>query len=164
MTPDEVVQSITLIGGDVTRPTLTRYEHWGLLSRPRRGSGGRGTGRWTDYPMITVAEAFAAWSLINGKYNIGIKTTMKISPEVVWAGKNSAVGRYKHEQRTTNRQPAFENLLDWENENGRVDYSEPLEGHQNSYIMEIYVNLISFSGRLWEYEFMRAYELYKSRF
>ena len=68
MTPDEVLAQLKLLGVKISRPTLSRYEKQRLIPVPKRGSLGRGGGRWTDYPPETVAEAFAAWALLNGKY------------------------------------------------------------------------------------------------
>ena len=68
MTPDEVIEQLKKIGVEMSRPSLTRYEKQGLIPKPERGALGRGRGRWTNYPPETVAEAYAAWGLLHGKY------------------------------------------------------------------------------------------------
>lgn len=57
----------------MTRQTLLRYEWQGIIPKSERGSKGRGQGRWTEYPVETIPQAFAAWTLIHGAYatNIG---------------------------------------------------------------------------------------------
>lgn len=68
MTPDEVIEKLKRIGVEISRPTLTRYEKQKLIPEPKRGALGRGGGRWTDYPVETVSQAYAAWSLMHGNY------------------------------------------------------------------------------------------------
>lgn len=68
MTPDEVLEKLKILGINISRPTLTRYENQGLIPRPKRGALGRAGGRWTDYPDGTVEETYAAWSLMHGEY------------------------------------------------------------------------------------------------
>jgi hypothetical protein len=67
LTPDEVCEALVAIGANVSRRTLLHYEEAQLIPKPDRGGGGR-KGRYTNYPDWTVEEAFAAWSLIHGKY------------------------------------------------------------------------------------------------
>ncbi|NSW83147.1 MAG: hypothetical protein HPY90_07710 [Syntrophothermus sp.] len=60
MSPDEVIRKVAELGGPtVSRATLTNWERWGLLPQARRGSYGRGKGRWTDYPDGAEFEAYA---------------------------------------------------------------------------------------------------------
>lgn len=68
MTPDEVIEQLSLIGAQLSRTTLVRYEKQALIPYPERGSLGRAGGRWTDYPDSTVSEAFAAWVMMRGEY------------------------------------------------------------------------------------------------
>lgn len=87
LTPDEVCEALTSIGANVSRRTLLNYEEDGLIPVPQRGGGGRG-GRYTDYPSETVEEAFAAWSLIHGKYGDVInnpfqEATPRMSPAAI---------------------------------------------------------------------------------
>ena len=67
MSPDEVIKKVSLLGVDISRATLLRYENQELIPKPKRGGGGAG-GRWTDYPETTVEEVVAAWSLLHGEY------------------------------------------------------------------------------------------------
>ncbi len=69
MTPDEICEALAKIGADVSRRTLLHYEELELIPIPQRGGGGR-KGRFTDYPEWTIEEAYAAWSLIHGKYAV----------------------------------------------------------------------------------------------
>lgn len=68
MSPDEVIKQLKeKLGVEISRATLLRYEKQKLIPEPERGGGGAG-GRWTDYPEKTVAETYAAWSLMHGEY------------------------------------------------------------------------------------------------
>jgi len=172
MTPEEIINGIAQIDGDVTRPTLTRYEHWGLISKPKRGSKGRGIGRWTDYPHVTIAEAFAAWSMINGKYPLPctLRTCIRLSPETVCSGKINAVHRYKREKAEKINEygekiqilDEYEQLIKWEDENGFIEYPDIKSDNEEPELFNIYIRLISFTSRLWDYEFRRAYNLYRN--
>ena len=74
MNPSQVIDALNVIGRKsetglaMTRQTLLRYEWQGLIPKPERGSKGQGQGRWTEYPAEAVWQAFAAWSLIHGRY------------------------------------------------------------------------------------------------
>jgi len=76
LTPDEVCETLVAIGANVSRRTLLHYEEAQLIPRPDRGGGGR-KGRYTNYPEWTVEEAFAAWSLIHGKYKEDVGEDLK---------------------------------------------------------------------------------------
>lgn len=64
MTPDEVIRELEQLGVKISRETLRRWTNAGLVPEPIRGSRGRGQGRFTDYPVDTSWEAFAAWHLL----------------------------------------------------------------------------------------------------
>ena len=68
ISPQEIVDRLASVGIEVSRPTLLRYEKQGLVASASRGSSGRGIGRWSEYPEIALAEAYAAWSLLHGNY------------------------------------------------------------------------------------------------
>ncbi len=68
MTPDAVIDELKKVFDIIiSRPTLLRYEHLGLISKPERGGTG-GKGRFTNYPNVVVAEAYASWKMIHGEY------------------------------------------------------------------------------------------------
>jgi hypothetical protein len=67
MTPDEVISKLKELGVSISRQTLRNYGKWGLIPEPKRGSKGKGRGRYTDYPDEAVAEAFASWMLLHGR-------------------------------------------------------------------------------------------------
>ena len=64
MSPDEVLGKLSELGVNITRKTLLNYEAYGL-PKPERGSGGRGVGRFTDYPPNTVEHAFSIYNMLN---------------------------------------------------------------------------------------------------
>ena len=68
MKPDEVLEILKGMGADISRPTLIRYEKQELIAAPKRGGGGRAKGRWTDYTIESVREAYASWALMRGNY------------------------------------------------------------------------------------------------
>lgn len=72
MSPDEVLDKLKILGVNITRKTLLNYELIGL-PEPERGSGGRGKGRFTEYPEETVCMAFAIYHMMNSEfYSAGI--------------------------------------------------------------------------------------------
>jgi hypothetical protein len=96
MSPDEVIEVIkNRLGVELTRSTLLRYENQELIPRPTRGGGGPG-GRWTDYPLETLAEAYAAWSLLHGKFGDEVTRTIfggkppSLSPEGIREFRNAS--------------------------------------------------------------------------
>ena len=68
MSPDEVIQRLKTMGINSSRATLLRYKEAGLIPKPEEGAGGRGVGRFTDYPPETVSEYFASYHVIKGKH------------------------------------------------------------------------------------------------
>jgi len=78
MTPDEVLEKLKQLGVSMSRQTLRNYEKWELIPEPKRGSKGKGRGRYTDYPLQTVAEAFASWKLLHGKISVQKEDAAKI--------------------------------------------------------------------------------------
>lgn len=64
MSPDEVLSKLSELGVNITRKTLLNYEAYGL-PKPERGSGGRGVGRFTDYPPNVIEYAFAIYHMLN---------------------------------------------------------------------------------------------------
>lgn len=114
MTPDEVLFKLKNLGVTLSRSSLTRYEHQGLIPEPERGGGGPG-GRFTNYPPQTVAEAFASWSLLHGaylekdagNYLFAEGRVPKLSPNFVMSCRSIALG-----------------VL--EDKNERAKYDEPL--------------------------------------
>lgn len=88
MNPDSVVEKLGKAGIILSRQTLWRYEKQGLISPGKRGSGGRGVGRWTEYGENVLVEAWAAWLLLNGKWvehlrNKVFNTPACISPQTI---------------------------------------------------------------------------------
>ena len=86
ITPEMVISHLASLGIEISRSTLLRYEKQGLIPEPRRGGFGRGAGRWTDYPPETVAEAYAAWKLLHGEYQLSeiiLRGALELSPETV---------------------------------------------------------------------------------
>lgn len=72
LTPKEVLEILKEIGVKITRKTLLDYEKLKLIPKPYRGEGGTG-GRVPRYHLDTICEAYAAWSLLHGKYAINSK-------------------------------------------------------------------------------------------
>lgn len=71
MTPIEVLAKLEAMGIKTSRSTLLRFERDGLIPKPKRGSGGRAQGRFSEYPEATPNFFFAAWSLVKGeKYSV----------------------------------------------------------------------------------------------
>lgn len=68
MSPDEVLKRLAMMGVKSSRATLLRYKDAGLISKPEEGAGGRGVGRYTDYPSAAVFEYFASYHVIKGKH------------------------------------------------------------------------------------------------
>ena len=68
MSPDEVIQKLKMLGVNSSRATLLRYKDAGLIPKPDEGAGGRGVGRFTDYPAETVSDYFASHHVIKGKH------------------------------------------------------------------------------------------------
>ena len=68
MGPDEVIQRLKGMGISSSRATLLRYKEAGLIPKPEEGAGGRGVGRFSDYPSETVSDYFASYHLIKGKH------------------------------------------------------------------------------------------------
>lgn len=81
MTPDQIIDTLKKFGVSLSRRTLLRYEEWGLIPNAIRGSGGRGVGRFTEYPENTAAEVFAAWHLLRDE----------LKPEVVSKIRNTCL-------------------------------------------------------------------------
>lgn len=72
MTPDKVCELLKSLGADVSRRTLLRYEEQSLIPEANRDSGGKRAGRYTDYPIEAVFEAYSAWHLIRGIYKVPV--------------------------------------------------------------------------------------------
>lgn len=68
MSPDEVLKRLAMMGVKSSRATLLRYKDAGLISKPEEGAGGRGVGRYTDYPSDAVYEYFASYHIIKTKH------------------------------------------------------------------------------------------------
>lgn len=64
MSPDEVIQKLKMMGINSSRATLLRYKEAGLIPKPEEGAGGRGVGRFSDYPAETVNDYFASYHVI----------------------------------------------------------------------------------------------------
>jgi len=64
VTRDEVLQKLDSLGLSISRETLRRWINEGLVPEPKRGNNGRAGGRWTEYAVETVWEAFASGSLL----------------------------------------------------------------------------------------------------
>jgi hypothetical protein len=47
---------------------LLRFENAGLISQAERGSGGRGLGKYTEYPADVIHEYFASYHVIKSKH------------------------------------------------------------------------------------------------
>lgn len=60
LTPDELLQELQKLGIRASRTTLNRWVRQGLVTEPKRGSGGRGVGRYSLYPRHALGEAAAA--------------------------------------------------------------------------------------------------------
>ncbi len=67
MTPDEVLRKLREMGVNTSRSTLLRFEKDGLIPMPKRGSGGRAQGRFSEYPENTPIFFFSAWMLVKSK-------------------------------------------------------------------------------------------------
>ena len=94
MNPTQVIDMLNRIGEKeglglvMTRQTLLRYEWQKLIPDSQRGSKGRGAGRWTEYPICAVPQAYAAWSLLHGYYggaagNLFFGKSPKMSPKII---------------------------------------------------------------------------------
>jgi phage-related protein len=64
MSPDEVLDALRILGVNISRSTLLRFEKAGMFTPPRRGAGGRGQGRFTEYDNDTPKLIFATWMLM----------------------------------------------------------------------------------------------------
>lgn len=82
MSPDEVIKKLESMGIHISRKTLLRYEENKLIPAPKRGSEGRGKGRFTDYPENTPYEFFASWYCIK-KEDMDIDSTSLAREEVL---------------------------------------------------------------------------------
>ena len=67
MSPDEVIEKTKALGITVSRSTLTRYTKYYLVSKPQRGSLGRGGGRWAAYPSTAPLEVATAKLMLSGE-------------------------------------------------------------------------------------------------
>lgn len=68
MSPDDVIAALKNKGINSSRATLLRFENAGLISRAERGSGGRGLGKYTEYPGDVIHEYFASYHLMKSKH------------------------------------------------------------------------------------------------
>lgn len=154
MTPDEVLNTIKKISEiEFTRATLTKYENWNLISKPVRGGGGRGIGRWTNYPEIVVAEAVAAYLLINGKYDFPVSVRPKLTPVLVLSGKLRAVrfhGGRNHFFFTDHQDLAEKDEIIF------------FERNDESKINKSVNAFIQWVSMVWENEYRKAWSLYCS--
>ena len=73
MNPDELIAAIEKLGVQLSKTTINRYERERLISSPKRGSLGRGGGRWAEYPALTDVEAVVAWKMMNGQAVEGMR-------------------------------------------------------------------------------------------
>ena len=69
MNPDQVIEKLKEHGLDITVRTLQRWVKDGLLPEPKRGTHGRGTGSWADYPDETIPEALTV-SILKDVYRL----------------------------------------------------------------------------------------------
>lgn len=92
MTPDKICELLSELGASVSRRTLLHYEELELIPRAVRGGGGK-QGRFSDYPEETCAEAYAAWSLLHGKWaeNFFGGPVPKFSPKAIRAFRNQSL-------------------------------------------------------------------------
>lgn len=67
MTPDEVLKIVDKMGICASRSSLLRFEKAGLVPQPKRGAGGRGVGRFSDYPEDAPLHFFASWWTIKSE-------------------------------------------------------------------------------------------------
>lgn len=147
MTPDKVLEEIkALTGIKFTRATLTNYENRGLISKPERGSFGRGIGRWTNYPEKTVAEAITTYRLINGKYDFFTKSPPCIPIEIIAYTKKvidiSANNKYQSKHEIIKKNPVeigMKNAIDCESEE----------------LFKAYQDFIEWASDVWEYEYKK---------
>jgi hypothetical protein len=74
MSPDEVVRELgARFKVTISRRTLLRWEHEGLIPVPTRRGAGKGHGWITDYPDETVSEAYATHELCHDpKYRVSV--------------------------------------------------------------------------------------------
>ncbi len=72
MAPDEIIEGLRKLGVDPppSRDTILNWEKWGLIPKAKRGSLGRGKGRFTDYPDEALAEAHATYKLLRSSPRI----------------------------------------------------------------------------------------------
>ena len=68
VSPDEVISGLKSKGISSSRATLLRYENARLISGADRGSGGRGLGKYTEYPADAIHEYFASYHVIKSKH------------------------------------------------------------------------------------------------
>ena len=87
MSPEEVLAKLKTMGINSSRATLLRYKEAGLIPKPEEGGGGRGVGRFTDYPNHTVNEYFASYHIIKGKH---------ASPEQTATARGTVIGIIDH--------------------------------------------------------------------
>ncbi len=69
MTRDEVLEQVKNLGVTISREALRRWVIAELVPEPTKGSLGRGRGTWSNYPIETPWEVFAAYHLLK-EYSI----------------------------------------------------------------------------------------------
>jgi hypothetical protein len=68
VSPDEVISGLKNKSISSSRATLLRFENAQLISVADRGSGGRGLGKYTEYPADVIHEYFASYHLMKSKH------------------------------------------------------------------------------------------------
>lgn len=169
MTPDEVLAEVKKSTGvELTRMTLTTYENAGLVSKPERGGGGRGVGRWTNYAECAVPEVIAAFTLVNGKYcDLTAENPPRLAPGIVLAAKVKAVSEYKHRDAAPSRydkskHAGMELLLLWLEAVDEIPDECFGEKHKNLTMAEAWIKIVSGYAIVWEYEYRKAWDNWKN--
>jgi hypothetical protein len=83
MSPSELIAALKRIHNlSISTTTLYRYKQQGLITEPQSGGLGQGRGKFADYPPISLAETYAAYSLLSGKYESLIKSLFQTIPGI----------------------------------------------------------------------------------
>ena len=95
MNPEEILRALEKQGVRSSRATLLRYEAANLIPGALRGSGGRGHGKFSDYPDGTVAEYIASTYLIKSLHATNAETAAARNAVLIFC---NSIDRYDEVQ------------------------------------------------------------------
>ena len=97
MGPDQVIDRLSTLGVKWSRSTLLRAVKDGLGPEPKTGAGGRGYGRWSDYPDDAFSEFYASHILMK-KQKMKPEAVAKAREAVLWFRMHSQSERVEKKQ------------------------------------------------------------------